>query len=129
MFAQELELAFESVEEGGSFDSVINSLDVDWIEQSLFATDKVSIRRRRLAAQQAVWLVILIGLMRNQSIKEVCGSIDLALPSTGTNSWSHVTPSVLTDCRKASWLIYSRRPAKPGWNRHYLDKNAFGRSL
>ncbi|TGZ35260.1 hypothetical protein EQ875_01539 [Photobacterium damselae subsp. damselae] len=32
MFAQELELAFESVEESGSFDSVINSLDVDWIE-------------------------------------------------------------------------------------------------
>ncbi|HIF9143177.1 TPA: IS4 family transposase, partial [Photobacterium damselae] len=125
MFAQELELAFESVEESGSFDSVINSLDVDWIEQSLFATDKVSIRRRRLPAQQAVWLVILMGLMRNQSIKEVCGSMDLALQSTGINSWSRVAPSVLTDCRKRlgeAPMAYLFKTSSVAWMEQALSR-------
>ncbi|WP_232428160.1 transposase domain-containing protein [Photobacterium marinum] len=31
------------------------------MEQFLLATDKVSIRRRRLPALQAVWLVIFMG--------------------------------------------------------------------
>ncbi len=34
------------------------SLDPDWIEQALASTGKASIRRRKLPAEQAVWLVL-----------------------------------------------------------------------
>lgn len=125
MFAQELELAFESVEDSQPFDNVISSLDADWIEQSLLATSKASIRRRRLPADQAVWLVIFMGLMRNMSIKEVCGSLDLALQSSGSNAWSRVAPSVLTDCRKRlgeSPLSYLFKTASAAWQTRALSR-------
>ncbi len=73
---------------------------MEWIEQALHNTNKTSIRRRRLPAQQAVWLVIWMGLQRNKSIKEVCSSLDLALQPQPENSWSRVAPSVLTDSRR-----------------------------
>jgi hypothetical protein len=56
MFEQELELVHESVEESGSYGSVMEAIDSEWIEQSLISANKASIRNRRLAAQQAVWL-------------------------------------------------------------------------
>ncbi len=59
-----------------------------------------SIRRRRLPAQQAVWLVIWMGLQRNKSIKEVCSSLGLALQPEPQDTWSRVAPSVLTDSRR-----------------------------
>ncbi|WP_175609544.1 transposase domain-containing protein, partial [Shewanella sp. UCD-KL21] len=71
MFAQELELVHESVEESGDYASVMEAIDSQWIEQSLLSANKASIRNRRLPAQQAVWLVLWMGLIRNQSIKEV----------------------------------------------------------
>ncbi len=74
MLSEELELVYESVEESGDYESVVKAIDPEWIEQSLLATSKASIRRRRLPAEQAVWLVIWMGLIRNQSIKEVCSS-------------------------------------------------------
>lgn len=118
MFTQDLELAFESLESDESYNSVISSLDTNWIEESLLATNKASIRRRRLPAQQAVWLVIMMGLMRRQSIKEVCGSLDLALQSDSQQAWSHVAPSVLSDCRKRlgeSPMAYLFKTASTAW--------------
>lgn len=100
MLSEELELVYESVEESGDYESVVKAIDPEWIEQSLLATSKASIRRRRLPAEQAVWLVIWMGLIRNQSIKEVCSSMDLALQTSKNNEWSRVAPSVITDCRR-----------------------------
>jgi hypothetical protein len=51
MFTQELQLAHESVEESGDFESVLTAIDADWIEESLLATNKASVRNRRLPAQ------------------------------------------------------------------------------
>ncbi|PSV63226.1 hypothetical protein C9J48_07115 [Photobacterium profundum] len=91
---------------------------------------KVSIRRRRLPAQQAVGLVILMGLMCNQSIKEVCGLMDFSLQSTGSNTWSHVAPSVLTDCRKRlgeAPISYLFKTSSVAWrNRHYPSRSRLG---
>lgn len=56
------------------YESVLEAIDLQWLEESLLATDKARIRQRRLPAQQAIWL----GLIRNQSIKEVCSAMDLA---------------------------------------------------
>ena len=52
-----------------------------WIEEALGATGSASIRRRRLPAEQVVWLVIALALYRHQSMLEVLASLDLALPN------------------------------------------------
>jgi len=55
-------------------------LPVRWVEQAIGATGKASIRRRRLPAEQVVWLVIALALYRHQSISEVVDTLYLALP-------------------------------------------------
>lgn len=125
MFAQELELVHESVEESGSYDSVMEAIDSEWIEQSLLASNKASIRNRRLPAQQAVWLVLWMGLIRNQSIKEVCSSMDIALQS-GDSIWSRVAPSVLTDCRRRlgeAPMSYLFKSTVSAWLKQALGEN------
>jgi Insertion element 4 transposase N-terminal len=56
------------------------SLDVDWITQALAITGKASVRKRKLPAEQVVWLVIALALYRHQSIPEVVAHLDLWLP-------------------------------------------------
>src|SRR5512139_2767583 len=57
-------------------------VDPLWIEQALEITGTATIRKRRLPAEQVVWLVIGMALLRNQSIERVAAMLDLALPST-----------------------------------------------
>lgn len=52
----------------------------EWIENALAHTGKASIRRRRLPAQQVVWLVIALALFRHRSVRQVLAELDLALP-------------------------------------------------
>ncbi|WP_211235784.1 transposase domain-containing protein, partial [Psychromonas aquimarina] len=89
MFNQEMELVYESFENKDSYDNVLTAIDAKWIEEALFSTQKASIRRRRLPAEQAMWLIIMMGLMRNRSIKEVCGSLDIALQTNPDEMYSH----------------------------------------
>ncbi len=56
-------------------------LDPAWIEAALLATGTATMRRRRLPAEQVVWLVIGMALFRDLSITEVATSLDLALPT------------------------------------------------
>ena len=56
-------------------------LDPKWIEAALQATGTATIRKRRLPAEQVVWLVIGMALFRNRGIADVANSLDLALPS------------------------------------------------
>lgn len=60
----------------------VASLDPDWIEEALAATGTATIRRRRLPAEQVVWLVIGMCLFRDQSMRELVSMMDLALPGT-----------------------------------------------
>lgn len=55
-------------------------IDPAWIEQALQATGTASVRRRRLPAEQVVWLVLGMALLRNRSIVDVVDKLDLALP-------------------------------------------------
>jgi len=130
MFKEELAFTFESFENEDSFNCAFQAIDTQWIEDALFATDKASIRRRRLPAQQAVWLIIMMGLMRNMSIKQVCSTLDLALQSKQHNDFSSVAPSVLTDCRKRlgeSPLAYLFKTSSMAWLETALSqKNKIG---
>jgi hypothetical protein len=65
-----------------SFALFAESLDAAWIERALRATDKASVRRRKLPAEYVVWLVIGMGLLRDRSIQEVVRHLDLVLPGS-----------------------------------------------
>jgi hypothetical protein len=125
MFNQEMALVYESFENKDSYNNVLTAIDAEWIEEALFSTHKASIRRRRLPAEQAVWLIIMMGLMRNHSIKEVCGSLDIALQTNPDKIYSHVAPSVLTDCRKRlgeSPMSYLFSTTCAAWDKTIMPK-------
>lgn len=73
------------------------SLDPAWIEEALAATGTATVRRRRLPAEQVVWLVIGMGMFRDQSLHELVATLDLALPgSRGVR----VAPSSVVQARE-----------------------------
>lgn len=59
---------------------LVDRLPSEWIEEALRYSGKASIRRRRLPAEQVVWLVIALAVYRHLSIKEILDDLDLALP-------------------------------------------------
>lgn len=72
-------------------------LPVEWVEAALVASDKASIRQRRLPAQQVVWLVIALALYRQKSVKEIVDSLDLAMPELADRC---ITSSATTQARQ-----------------------------
>src|SRR5437870_12008164 len=81
-----------------SFALFAQTLDAEWIERALQATDKASVRRRKLPAEYVVWLVIGMGLLRDRSIREVVRHLDLVLP-TGARRPT-VTGSAIVQARE-----------------------------
>ena len=61
-------------------------IDPTWIEEALDATGTASVRRRRLPAEQAIWLVIGMALLRQESIERVVMMLGLALPGARGNT-------------------------------------------
>lgn len=55
-------------------------LDPAWIEEALAATGSASVRRRKLPAEQAVWLVLGMGLYADRSIVDVVEHLSLVMP-------------------------------------------------
>lgn len=77
-------------------------LDPAWIEQALAATGKASIRRRKLPAEQAVWLVIGLALLRHmplwQVVREMALTLDgqdLPAPSASVQARQRLGPEPL----------------------------------
>src|SRR2546430_6582446 len=56
-------------------------IDPVWIEEALEATGTATVRRRRLPADQVVWMGLGMGLLRDESIDRIVDSLELALPS------------------------------------------------
>jgi hypothetical protein len=75
----------------------VASLDPDWIEEALAATGTATIRRRRLPAEQVVWLVIGMCLFRDLSMRELVATLDLALPGS---RGIRVAPSSIVQARE-----------------------------
>jgi hypothetical protein len=67
----------------GAFDRLKASIDPIWIEQALEATGTASLRKRRLPAEQVIWLVLGMALYRHRPIDELVARLDLLLPGTG----------------------------------------------
>lgn len=79
------------------FKALSHSIDPDWIARALSATGKASVRRRKLPAEQVVWLVIALALYRGQSIPDVAAHLDLLLPD---DSNPDIAKSALTQSRQ-----------------------------
>ena len=75
----------------------IASLDPEWIDEALAATGTATIRRRRLPAEQVVWLVIGMGIFRDLSMRELVSTMDLALPGS---RGIRVAPSSIVQARE-----------------------------
>jgi hypothetical protein len=99
-------------------------LDPEWIEQALAATGTATVRRRRLPAEQVIWLVLGMALHRNRSIVEIVNKLHLALPD------EHGRPVAASAVPKArarvgpeplAWLFarcaaaWTNREAAPDW--------------
>jgi hypothetical protein len=63
------------------FAGFVASIDPDWIEEALTATGTATLRRRRLPANQVLWLVLAMALYRKRPIDELVERLDLVLPS------------------------------------------------
>ena len=63
------------------FEGIRQRLPTEWIEQALMATGTATIRRRRLPADQIVWLAIGMALMRDLPLADVVDRLDLVLPT------------------------------------------------
>lgn len=64
----------------GAFQRLQASIDPAWIEEALEATGTATLRKRRLPAEQVIWLVLGMALYRDRPIDEVVAKLDLALP-------------------------------------------------
>ncbi len=64
----------------GELEGFKQHIPAEWIEEALSWAGTTTVRRRRLPAEQVVWLVIGMGLMRDQPLEAVVDSLDLALP-------------------------------------------------
>jgi len=70
----------------GAFDRLVASIEPDWIEQALEASGTATLRKRRLPAEQVIWLVLGMALYRHRPIDELVGRLDLVLPSASSAS-------------------------------------------
>lgn len=86
----------EALQEMGpeSITRFAESLDPAWIEEALNSTGKATMRRRKLPAEQAVWLVLGMGLFADRSIRDVVEHLNLVMP--GVKS---LAPSAIPQAR------------------------------
>jgi len=92
-------LALGAGERPASFDQFSAAIDPQWIADALAATDRASVRRRKLPAEHVVWLVIGMGLFRDRSIAQVVHHLDLVVPSP-TGARRRITNAAIVQARE-----------------------------
>lgn len=113
-----------------SLETFRSHIPAEWIEQALEATGTATLRRRRLPAEQVVWLVLGMAMMRNRPIAEVASKLDLVIPDRKD---APIAGSAIVEARKRlgeepmRWLF--ERSAKE-WAHASADRNRWrGMSL
>lgn len=82
--------------EAEQFEDVRRHVDPQWVREALEATGTATVRRRRLPAEQVVWLVIGMAMFRKWPIHDLVGRLNLVLPGRkGT-----VVPSAVAEARE-----------------------------
>jgi hypothetical protein len=77
------------------FADIRRHLDPEWIEEALAATGTATLRKRRLPAEQVVWLVIGMALYRDRPIHDLVARLDLVLPGGD----AMMAPSAVVEAR------------------------------
>lgn len=80
-----------------AIDRFRDHIDPVWVEEALAATGTATVRRRRLPAEQVLWLVVGMALLRNESIERVAMMLNLAMPAAKGDA---VAKSALSQARK-----------------------------
>jgi Insertion element 4 transposase N-terminal/Transposase DDE domain len=95
-----LDEALEVVAEfsvGDRLENLKKHINAEWIEDALSWAGTTTMRRRRLPAEQVIWLVIGMGLMRDASIERIVDRLELALPD---RKETLVAKSAISQARK-----------------------------
>ncbi len=80
-----------------AFPNLINHLEPTWVDEALSSTGTATMRRRRIPAEQAVWLIVGMAVMRDQPITNVARQLEIALPAADGSRT--VASSALTQAR------------------------------
>lgn len=80
-----------------SFPNLTKHIDPAWIEEALASTGTATLRRRRLPAEQTVWLLLGMAVMRDLPITLVAQKLDVVLPAPDGSRT--VASSALTQAR------------------------------
>jgi hypothetical protein len=80
-----------------NFEQLKQHLEPTWIEEALQLAGTATVRRRRLPAEQVIWLVIGMALYRNLPIQEIVDQLGLALPD---ERQTLVAKSAITQARQ-----------------------------
>lgn len=80
-----------------AFPRLLQHFDADWIDEALLNTDTATLRRRRLPAEQTMWLVLGMALLRDLPITTVAQHLELVLPARDGSRT--VASSALTQAR------------------------------
>lgn len=75
-----------------------DSIDPAWIEEALSMSGVVTLRKRRLPAEQVIWLVLGMALLRDRPIAEVVEKLELARPGAGGDPV--IAPSSVAEARQ-----------------------------
>jgi hypothetical protein len=124
-----LQQAFESVAgfaTAGHFEQLRRHIDPEWVEEALAATGTATVRRRRLPAEQVLWIVLGMALFRNESIERVVAALDLALPVTG---FDLVAKSAIAQARQrlgSEPLAYLFETTASEWATQSARENRWG---
>lgn len=94
-FTEALEFTSEFTPQ--AFPNLTKHLDPVWIEEALHTTGTATIRRRRMPAEQTVWLLLGMAVMRDLPITTVARQLEVALP--GADGSRTVASSALTQAR------------------------------
>ena len=78
-----------------NFEDVRRHVDPAWVAEALEATGTATVRKRRLLAEQVVWLVIGMAMFRKWPIHDLVGRLNLVLPGRSTT----VAPSAVAEAR------------------------------
>ena len=77
------------------FEDVRKHLDPAWVAEALASTGTATVRKRRLPAEQVVWLVIGMAMFRKWPIHDLVGKLSLVLPGPKPT----VAPSAVSEAR------------------------------
>jgi len=87
--------AVSAFTEPAQFEDIRKHVDPAWVTEALAATGTATVRKRRLPAEQVVWLVIGMAMFRKWPIHDLVGKLSLVLPGPK----STVAPSAVAEAR------------------------------